>query len=109
MADKVFEMNWQELPNGLQKYFILMIANMQKPIYYFAGGIVVLDLYTFTNVRCNSSKNAFFRVASVHNHVPISAIQTSYYILSNVQDTYSLNKLSDVRTSKCIVCKVEIR
>lgn len=51
MADKVFEMNWHELPNGLQKYFVLMIANMQKPIYYFAGRIVVLDLNTFVNVR----------------------------------------------------------
>lgn len=50
MADNVFEMNWQDLPIELQKYFILMIANMQKPLYYYGGGIVILDLNTFINV-----------------------------------------------------------
>lgn len=51
MADSVFEMNWEELPIGIQKYFILIIANMQKTMYYFGGGIVILDLSTFVNVR----------------------------------------------------------
>lgn len=51
MTDEVFEMKWHELPVGLQKYFILIIANMQKPIYYFGGGIVILDLNTFVNVN----------------------------------------------------------
>lgn len=51
MTDNVFEMNWQDLPIELQKYFILMIANMQKPLCYYGGGIVILDLNTFVNVR----------------------------------------------------------
>lgn len=51
MTDVVFEMNWLDLPVELQKYFILIIANMQKPLYYYGGGIVILDLGTFVNVR----------------------------------------------------------
>lgn len=50
MTDIVFEMNWLDLPVDLQKYFILIIANMQKPLYYYGGGIVILDLSTFVNV-----------------------------------------------------------
>lgn len=50
MSDCVFEMNWPELPNGLQKYIILMIENMQKPLYYHGFGIVNLDLETFAKV-----------------------------------------------------------
>lgn len=50
MTDHVFQMNWQDLPVKLQKYFILLIANMQKPLFYYGGGIVILDLSTFVNV-----------------------------------------------------------
>lgn len=57
MSDCVFEMNWPELPNDLQKYIILMVRNMQKPLYYHGFGIVNLDLETFTKVR-----NSFFQL-----------------------------------------------
>lgn len=50
MSDRVFDMNWQNLPIGLQKYVILMIANMQRPIYYHGSGIVQMNLNTFINV-----------------------------------------------------------
>lgn len=50
MSDCVFEMNWPELPNQLQKFIILMIENMQRPLYYHGFGIVNLDLETFAKV-----------------------------------------------------------
>lgn len=51
MADCLFESNWQSLPIHLQKYFILMINNVQKPLFYSGYGIIILNLETFTKVR----------------------------------------------------------
>lgn len=50
MADLLFESDWQNLPTDLQKYFILMIGNMHRPLYYHGFGIAVLDLETFRKV-----------------------------------------------------------
>lgn len=51
MADSLFESNWQRLSIDLQKYFILMLGNMHRPLYYHGFGIVILNLETFRNVR----------------------------------------------------------
>lgn len=51
MAECLYETNWPDLPVPLQKYFILMISNIQKPLYYHGFGIAVLDLEAFTQVR----------------------------------------------------------
>lgn len=56
MSDYVYEMNWPHLPAKLQKYLILMIANMQNPIYYHALYVCLLDLNTYIRVsiiNCN--------------------------------------------------------
>lgn len=50
MTDCMFESNWQELPINLQKYLILMIANMQRPLHYHGSRIAVLNLVSFTKV-----------------------------------------------------------
>lgn len=50
MPNCVFDVNWHEQPNELQRYFILMIANMQKPVYYHGFEVAKMDLGTFVNV-----------------------------------------------------------
>lgn len=50
IADSIYESNWQDLNVGLQKYYILMIGNAQRPVYYHGLGIVILSLETFGNV-----------------------------------------------------------
>lgn len=50
MADCLFQSNWLDLPIKLQKYYIIMIQNAQKPIYYNAFGMTVIGLETFTHV-----------------------------------------------------------
>lgn len=50
MADCLYESNWQSLPIELQKYFIIMIANAQRKLYYHGFGVVKLDLEAFTKV-----------------------------------------------------------
>lgn len=51
MADTLFECNWHELNPKLQKYFVIMIAYAQEPMYYHGFGVVVLNLETFTSVN----------------------------------------------------------
>lgn len=50
MADCLFESNWCEHPVELQKYVLLMVQNIQNPMYYHGFGIANLDLETFTDV-----------------------------------------------------------
>lgn len=51
MGNYLFESDWQNLPVDSQKYLILMIASMQRPLYYHGYGIAVLNLETFAKVR----------------------------------------------------------
>lgn len=51
LCDYLYEFNWHELPNDLQKYFILMIGNAQQTLYYSGFGMIILDLETFSKVR----------------------------------------------------------
>lgn len=50
MGNTLYECNWYRLPLNLQKYFILMIQNAQKSIFYKASGIAILNMETFTKV-----------------------------------------------------------
>lgn len=51
MSDCVFEMNWRKQPVQLRKHFILMIANMQRPVYYHGFDVATMDLRTFIKVN----------------------------------------------------------
>lgn len=50
MFDCLYECNWLDLSREHQKYFIIMIENTQRPLYYHGFGIAVLNLETFTKV-----------------------------------------------------------
>lgn len=50
MAVCLYECNWQDYPIDLQKYFILMLQNMQQPLWYHAYNVAILNLETFTKV-----------------------------------------------------------
>lgn len=52
MSDRVFEMTWRKQSVKLQKYFVLMIAYMQRPVYYHGFNVAIMNLHTFINV-CN--------------------------------------------------------
>lgn len=41
---------WYKLPIELQKYYILMAANMQIPLHYHGFGIAILNLQTMIKV-----------------------------------------------------------
>lgn len=51
MAYCMYASKWQALPINLQKYFILMIGNMQRPLYYHGFNVAYLNLETFCRVR----------------------------------------------------------
>lgn len=50
MAYCMYASKWQALPINLQKYFILMIGNMQRPLYYHGFNVAYLNLETFCRV-----------------------------------------------------------
>lgn len=50
MAVCLYDANWFELSTELQKYFVLAIANAQRPMMYHGFGIAILNLDTFTNM-----------------------------------------------------------
>lgn len=50
MADCLYDCNWYEVSIQLQKFLIIMIANIQKPIYYYGFRLAILNLETFTKV-----------------------------------------------------------
>lgn len=50
MANCLYDYNWYELPVDLQKYFVLMIGNANKSVYYTGSGIAALNMETCTKV-----------------------------------------------------------
>lgn len=50
MADRLYDCNWRELSPALQKYFVIIIQNAQRPIHYHGFGVAILSLGTFTTV-----------------------------------------------------------
>lgn len=50
IADSFYESNWRGLPIAIQKYFVVVIANAQIPIYYNGFGVAILNLENFCQV-----------------------------------------------------------
>lgn len=53
MADCLYEMDWRKQPVKIQKYYILMIQNMQQPLHYHGFHVAVMNLRTFIKVSCH--------------------------------------------------------
>lgn len=51
MSVCLYETEWCKLRVELQKYFIIMIANTQKPLYYDGFSVITLNLETFCDVN----------------------------------------------------------
>lgn len=49
-ADISYESMWYQFPVKLQKYFILILADSQRPRYFDGLGFIDLTLATFTKV-----------------------------------------------------------
>lgn len=50
ISDALYESDWQNLSLQLQKYYILMIGNAQRPLYYHGFHVSILSLNTFAKV-----------------------------------------------------------
>lgn len=60
MADGFMTCSWYELPADLQKYFILMIMNAQRPIHNHGFNLIVLNLETFLDVNTHRTPSQFY-------------------------------------------------
>lgn len=50
-SNEYYAMHWFTLPTKLQKYFVLMIGNAQRTVYYDGSGIARLNLNSLALVR----------------------------------------------------------
>lgn len=50
MPNHLFHSKWYRLPVKTQKYFILMLANTQQPVFFDGFEMFVLNLETFSSV-----------------------------------------------------------
>lgn len=97
LADLLFGCNWQQLPLNLQKFFVLMIENMQRPLHYHGFGVAILNLETFRNV------NEYYHV-STDSFQHAFNLTPSYYFSQflHFSDTRSdCHLLHDVQNHHC--------
>lgn len=50
-SNEYYAMPWFTLPSKHQKYFVLMIGNAQRTVYYDGSGIAKLNLNSLASVR----------------------------------------------------------
>ncbi|XP_055309901.1 odorant receptor 47a-like [Sitodiplosis mosellana] len=50
MAHCLYESNWQRLSTHLQKYIVLMMGNMHRPLFYHGFDVFILNLSTFSKL-----------------------------------------------------------
>lgn len=49
-SDDLFYSNWIEMPNSLQKFYIIMIAEAQRSMYLEGYGLIRLSMESFGKV-----------------------------------------------------------
>lgn len=56
-GDIAYQSEWIKMPNKLQKFIPLIIADAQRPLIFEGLNIIVLNLMTFTKVNtCRTSQ-----------------------------------------------------
>lgn len=50
ISDCFYQSDWYNLPLYLEKYFVIIIANAQRPLYYHGFGVAFINLNTFIRV-----------------------------------------------------------
>lgn len=89
ICDCVYELNWPDLPHKLQKYVILMLSSMQRPLYYHGFNIVFLDLSTFSQVSCSflyqHIERNIYNTKSMH----FSGVSSDHNLLLDIQNHHS--------------------
>lgn len=60
-ANCLYGSQWHSLTISLQKYWTIILPNMQRPLFYNGFGVVPLDLKTFANV------STYYLVSKIHS------------------------------------------
>lgn len=69
-------MTWYKLPIALQKVYMLMMMNVQKPLNYHAFGVIYLNLETFTKV----SKRVHLKQFNLHLGFPMRKMKLEKFV-----------------------------
>lgn len=62
MANCLYECNWSDLSTEHQRVLIVMIANMQTPLFYHGFGMATLNLETFIKVNPSEVSEQIIRL-----------------------------------------------
>lgn len=84
MADCIYEINWHELPVGLQKDIILMIQNAQRSLRYHGFGMIVLNMDSF----CEVSHTALLFVLFLFTVLCFEFLQETYFYCINFSSLF---------------------
>lgn len=68
MAHSLYESNWYQHSVGLQRFFKMMIANAQRPLFYHGFRIVQLNLETYLKVTNHYNRIIFANVTGSHSN-----------------------------------------
>lgn len=68
-ADCLYKSQWYSLPVPLEKYWTIVMPNMQRTVFYDGLGMVRLNLNTFANVSPNPIIWRFFLFFTVKNFI----------------------------------------
>lgn len=81
-SDALFKSNWHTMPIMFQKYFIIMIAETQIPVYLEGCGIIRLSLESFSKVKLY----AFYQEEKINlfNYLEFSDVARSSQLLFDV-------------------------
>lgn len=95
MADALYESNWLNLPFHLQKYYVLMMPNAQRSLYYHGFHVCDLSLSTFAKVMfkiksCSTAlfQHLFLTVYSLWKQRSLTTCYCRHWLKNSVFDNF---------------------
>lgn len=101
----LYESDWQNQPLNIQKHFIVMIANAQRPLFYHGYHMSVLNLETFTKVSkaCFSFSNSTNSCAYQSFNCSFPVDKHSFQLFYAFQNTHRIRKTIEKTKFTCII------
>lgn len=101
LVDCLYDANWSDFPVELQKYFLFMIQNAQRPIHYHGSQISVLNLSTFSSVSYFLCQRIFSILKNIVRMVNLIllVLESGVHMLHDIQNYHRLNQ-SSMKTEK---------
>lgn len=84
-ADISYESSWYKFPVKLQRYYVLILADSQRPRSFDGWGLIELTLVTFTKVL-QIIRLIERNLSTYHTHISFSDYENGHELLLDVQE-----------------------